>query len=65
MFTTSRRFQRRLTCPSEESYEAYTAELVAASVRPVPGVVAVRSDLSWRVGDLARGTAAARLARRV
>jgi CBS domain-containing protein len=35
------------------------AELIAGYVRRVPGVVAVRSELTWTVDDLARRTSAA------
>jgi CBS domain-containing protein len=42
-----------------------TAELLAAFVRRVPGVVSVESELSWKVDDLARRTGKARVPARV
>lgn len=41
------------------------AEIAVAYVRRVPGVVGVRSDLTWRVDDLAHRTGSARLPRRL
>jgi osmotically-inducible protein OsmY len=35
-----------------------TAELIEAYIRRVPGVVSVQSELTWRLDDLARRTAA-------
>jgi CBS domain-containing protein len=41
------------------------AELVEAFVRRVPGVVDVRSELTWRVDDLARRVSSERLPNRI
>jgi CBS domain-containing protein len=41
------------------------AQLLEAFVRRVPGVVDVRSEVSWEVDDLARRTSSARLPRRL